>query len=124
LLNVYRGGKLTQFLPDDNREEPIEHRRFGLDWSKRHAINLESDSAVAKSLGKTEVIANSSHKQAVKVPGKGLRVIATAPDGVIEGIEDPSLPLFVGVQWHPERMSDEGDHLALFKLLVDKAANK
>jgi putative glutamine amidotransferase len=124
LLNVYRGGKLTQFLPDDNREEPIEHRRFGLDWSKRHAINLESDSAVAKFLGKTEVIANSSHKQAVKVPGKGLRVIATAPDGVIEGIEDPSMPLFVGVQWHPERMSDEGDHLALFKLLVDKAANK
>jgi putative glutamine amidotransferase len=60
----------------------------------------------------------------VKVPGKGLRVIATAPDGVIEGIEDPSMPLFVGVQWHPERMSDEGDHLALFKLLVDKAANK
>jgi putative glutamine amidotransferase len=53
-----------------------------------------------------------------------LRVIATAPDGIVEGIEDPTLPLFVGVQWHPERMHDEADHLALFKLLVEKAIRK
>src|SRR5436190_11742456 len=63
LLNVHRGGKLIQFLPDADRAEPIEHRRFGADWSKRHPIQLESDSAIAKALGKGEVIANSSHKQ-------------------------------------------------------------
>jgi len=48
-------------------------------------------------------------------------VIAPSPDGVIEGIEDPSLPLFVGVQWHPERLAEEEDHLALFRMLVEKA---
>jgi putative glutamine amidotransferase len=121
LLNVHRGGKLIQFLPDIERNEPIEHRRVGVDWSKRHPIMLDSNSTVAKALGKAEVIANSSHKQAVKEPGRGLRVIATAPDGVIEAIEDPSMPLYVGIQWHPERMHEEADHLALFRLLVEKA---
>jgi putative glutamine amidotransferase len=124
LLNVYRGGKLDQFLPDVPRDDAIEHRKFGLDWSKRHAISIEPDSILSKALGKTRVIANSSHKQAVKTVGENLRVIATAPDGVIEGIEDPSLPLFVGVQWHPERLSEEADHLALFKMLVDKASQR
>lgn len=121
LFNVYRGGKLIQFLPDIQRDESIEHRRFGLDWGQRHSIKLDPSSAVAKAIGKSEIIANSSHKQAVQEAGRGLRIIATAPDGVIEGIEDPTLPLFVGVQWHPERMSEEADHLALFKLLVEKA---
>jgi putative glutamine amidotransferase len=121
LLNVHRGGKLIQFLPDVERNEPIEHRRMGVDWNERHSITLDADSAVAKALGKAQVIANSSHKQAVKEPGRGLRVIATAPDGVIEGIEDPSMPLYIGIQWHPERMHEEADHLALFRLLVEKA---
>jgi putative glutamine amidotransferase len=66
--------------------------------------------------------ANSSHKQAVKRIGRGLRVIGTSPDGVIEGIEDPTFPLFLGVQWHPERLHEEKDHLALFRLLVEKSA--
>lgn len=124
LLNVYRGGKLVQFLPDLAGDRTIEHRKFGLDWTKRHEIKLDSSSVVAKALGKNEVVANSSHKQAVKEPGRGLRIIATAPDGVIEGIEDPSMPMFVGVQWHPERMHEEADHLALFKMLVEKAASR
>jgi putative glutamine amidotransferase len=124
LMNVYRGGTLVQFLPDTLPKNSLEHRRFGADWSKRHAIDLVGDSIIAKSLGKTEVIANSSHKQAVKTLGKNLRIIATAPDGVIEGIEDPTFPLWTGVQWHPERMHDEEDHLALFKLLVEKAKQK
>jgi gamma-glutamyl-gamma-aminobutyrate hydrolase PuuD len=31
------------------------------------------------------------------------------------------MPLYVGIQWHPERMHEEADHLALFRLLVEKA---
>ena len=65
--------------------------------------------------------ANSFHKQSINKLGRGLRIVATAPDGVIEGIEDPTLPLFTAVQWHPERLTDEREHLALFQLLVDKA---
>ena len=64
---------------------------------------------------------NSFHHQAVKAPGS-LRVCALAPDGVIEATEDASLPFFLGVQWHPERMyrSDRAA-AALFEGLVRAA---
>ena len=51
-------------------------------------------------------------------------MIAKAPDGVVEAIEDPSLPLFMAVQWHPENLSHEPEHLAPFKLLVEQARKK
>ncbi|MGH7176654.1 MAG: gamma-glutamyl-gamma-aminobutyrate hydrolase family protein, partial [Tepidisphaeraceae bacterium] len=123
LMNVYRGGSLHQFLPDKHCAEPLEHRRMG-DWSRRHAVRLEPDTTLAKALGKRELLVNTSHKQAVNKLGRGLRVIATSPDGIIEGIEDPTLPLFLGVQWHPERMRDEADQLAIFELLVERAAKE
>ena len=44
----------------------------------------------------------SWHHQAVQDPGR-LRVVAKAPDGVIEAIDDPDRPFYLGVQWHPER---------------------
>lgn len=121
LMNVYRGGSLIQFLPDEPRDEQIEHRKLDDVWS-RHEVSVEPQSAVAQAVGKQNIVANSSHKQAVKQVGRGLRIIGKSPDGVIEGIEDPTLPLFLGVQWHPERLHDERDHLALFKLLVERAS--
>jgi putative glutamine amidotransferase len=128
LMNVYRGGSLHQFLPEMDRPGAIEHRKTGGDVGRdgagtvnRHEIHLEKDSAAAKAIGKPEIDANTSHKQSVARVGKGLRIIGKAPDGVIEGVEDPSMPLWLGVQWHPERLHDEKEHLALFELLVRKA---
>ncbi len=120
LMNVYRGGSLHQFLPDLPRQPMLEHRKLN-DVVPRHNIQLKNDSHIAKLLNKTEINANSYHKQSINKVGRGLRIIGTAPDGVIEGTEDPTFPLFLGVQWHPERLTDEPDHLALFKLLVQKA---
>jgi putative glutamine amidotransferase len=118
LMNVYRGGSLVQFIPD--LPGKLEHRRVD-GVLRRHPVKLEAGSQVARAIGKTEVDANTYHKQAVKRVGRGLRVIATAPDGIIEGLDDPTFPLFAAVQWHPERLNDEADHLALFKLLVEKS---
>ncbi len=121
LMNVYRGGSLNQFLPDIPRADAIEHRNLERSYP-RHGIRLVPGSIAAAVIGHADVDGNTAHKQSVKTPGRGLRIIATSPDGVIEGIEDPTFPLFLGVQWHPERLHAEKDHLALFKLLVDKAA--
>ena len=52
---------------------------------------------------------NSAHHQAVDAAAPGLKVNAMAPDGVIEGIEDPTRRWFIGVQWHPEFAIDPGD---------------
>ena len=120
LMNCHRGGSLIQYLPGIARDNALEHRKLD-DPTRCHGVNLAADTTLARHLGKQCVTVNTSHKQSVKQVGKGLRVIATSPDGVIEGIEDPSLPLFLGVQWHPERMIDQRDQLAIFELLVERA---
>ena len=120
LMNVHRGGSLTQFLPEHDRENALEHRRLN-DDARRHTVRVEPGTLLAGAIGKPEVTANTRHKQAVRTLGRGLRVNAVAPDGVIEGIEDPSMPLYLAVQWHPENLSEQPEHLAPFKLLVEKA---
>jgi putative glutamine amidotransferase len=118
LMNVYRGGSMHQFLPDVQRSEALEHRKVGENLL-RHKVTLDPASKLGKAIGKSEISVNTYHKQSADRLGRGLRVIATAPDGVIEGFEDPTFPLFAAVQWHPERLSDEAEHLAPFKLLVE-----
>ena len=123
VMNVYRGGSLTQFLPDHERDDALEHRCVS-GVSLRHDVKLDTSSQLGRAIGggESNVSVNTFHKQAVRKIGRGLKIIATAPDGVIEGFEDPSLPLFAAVQWHPERLVDEREHLAPFKLLVEKSA--
>lgn len=120
LLNVSRGGTLHQFIPDLPGKQ--EHRKVG-EVLRRHPVTLEPDSQLGKAIGQREISANTYHKQAVDRVGTGLRIVATSPDGMIEGLEDPTFPLLVAVQWHPERLADETQHLSPFKLLVEKATN-
>ncbi len=120
LMNLARGGSLIQFLPDHPRENPLEHRRLSdEDWARRHPVRLAG--ALAERLGADGLSVNTNHRQAVGRLGEGLRAAAVAPDGVIEAVEDPAMPLFLGVQWHPERLLDEAGHLALFRLLVSRS---
>lgn len=123
LMNVHRGGSMIQFLPEYDRPGALEHRKGDAATWTRHPVAVDPESSAGRAIGKPQIIANSSHKQAMKEIGRGLRVIAKAPDGIIEGIEDPTMPLWLGVQWHPERLHEEPEHFALFKLLVEKAAN-
>lgn len=121
LMNVHRGGSLIQFLPEHARENPLDHRKDAANPTRRHAVQIDPDSLLGQAIGKSKVMANSRHKQAVRNLGRGLRISARAPDGVVEAIEDPSMPLFLAVQWHPENLSTEPEHLAPFKLLVEKS---
>ena len=121
LMNVYRGGSLIQFLPEQGPPGTLEHRYLKDKGLTRHSVKVDPQSQLGRAIGSTEVSVNTYHKQAVKQIGRGLRVVATAPDGVIEAFEDPSLPMFVAVQWHPERLIDEAEHLAPFKLLVERS---
>ena len=63
---------------------------------------------------------NSAHHQAAADSPTGVVVNATAPDGVIEGIEAPRYRFCIGVQWHPEQGSD----LRLFTALVEAATGR
>lgn len=119
LLVLARGGALVQDIPSDwpgaqahtaSGEFPCQHPVAVIPGSRLHAL-----------IGST-VLVNSFHHQAAR-PGRtgGLLVSATAPDGVIEALEDPGLPFCLGVQWHPERLAATPASQALFEALVAAA---
>jgi len=117
LLNVYRGGSLVQDIPSEPGQH-VAHTASGGDYPY-HSVTLEPDSCLVPLAGSAEARVNSSHHQAIRKPGKGLRVIAHAPDGIIEGVEwTGDSNWIVGVQWHPERMPDDAFAAALFRQLV------
>ncbi|MEN3000858.1 MAG: gamma-glutamyl-gamma-aminobutyrate hydrolase family protein [Armatimonadota bacterium] len=123
LLNVWRGGTLYQHLPD-LPFVTLPHRRDSHEQDDpRHFVRLEPTSRLYSLIGQEQFESVSAHHQAVRDVGRGLRVVAYAPDGVIEGIEDPELPFFIGVQWHPERDPDAPATRALFEAFIRAAAD-
>jgi putative glutamine amidotransferase len=111
------GGCVKQHL-DDTTNSPVRHGG-GDRPPAEHAVHIEPDSRLAAIVGIVSLKVNSTHHQAVREAGRGLRVVARSADGVIEAIEDPTPGrFFLGVQWHPEKLPDEPPHRALFEALV------
>jgi gamma-glutamyl-gamma-aminobutyrate hydrolase PuuD len=86
----------------------------------RHPVTIAPGSRTAWALGGEETDVPTYHHQAVDRLGDGLVVAGWAEDGTVEAVEDPSLPFFVGVQWHPE----VGEDLTVFRSLVRMAAER
>ncbi|MDE2007891.1 MAG: gamma-glutamyl-gamma-aminobutyrate hydrolase family protein [Rhodospirillales bacterium] len=108
LLAVALGGTLVQHIPDAipgalAHEQPNPRHQPG------HPVAIAPGTRLAAIVGATSMSVNSAHHQAVADAGPRARVNATAPDGVIEGIEDPEARFCIGVQWHPEFLIDPGD---------------
>jgi putative glutamine amidotransferase len=77
----------------------------------RHRVRVESGTRAAGLLG-AELETNSHHRQLVADPG-GLRAAAWAVDGTAEAVERRDGPLWLGLQWHPERDGDPRPFVAL-----------
>ncbi|MGI5898315.1 MAG: gamma-glutamyl-gamma-aminobutyrate hydrolase family protein [Christensenellales bacterium] len=101
LLNVALGGTLIQHIGD--LEGCIEHSGKDL----RHQIYLEKGGLLREIFpGQKTLIVNSTHHQALGRLGEELSIEAVGPDGIVEAVKARSNIL--GVQFHPERMLDEG----------------
>lgn len=119
ILNVYLGGSLVQDIPSEV-QTAIEHRWPAGEREPYHGVRLEKASRMAP--GQPEARVNSSHHQSIREPGRGLSVTARADDGVIEAVElagDASW--VIGVQWHPERMTEDALAQKLFQDFVAAA---
>jgi putative glutamine amidotransferase len=104
LMGLHAGGTLDQHLPDTLATA-------GDHWGR-------GEHAVTGSIGSGRV--HSHHRQALTDAGV-LDVIATAPDGVVEAIQDQERAFYVGVQWHPERTTNEALGSGLFQRLIECA---
>lgn len=115
LLNVACGGTLWQDL-QSSVKDCICHRQHQNPEYASHPVSLVEGSRLATIYGALGLLVNSHHHQAVNRPGDGLTVCATAPDGVIEGVEMTDHPFCIGVQWHPERLFDQVASCAQLRL--------
>ncbi|MCA8911127.1 MAG: gamma-glutamyl-gamma-aminobutyrate hydrolase family protein [Planctomycetes bacterium] len=112
---IWAGGTLLQHIGEGVH-------RDGKTGFKRHKISIDPASRFAKIIGATEIEVNSQHHQAIESVAGPLVVSAKAPDGVIEAIEFTDHPWRIGLQWHPERMTDDARMQALFQSFVAAAA--
>jgi putative glutamine amidotransferase len=119
VMNVAAGGTLIQDI-DSQHDTEIQHASVPEDRA-RHDVIIEKGTQLASVLPAVELNVNSSHHQAIRKVGQGLRVTALAPDGIVEGVEDPKHPFYLGVQWHPEDMTGEGSASALFAAFIEAA---
>lgn len=116
LVNIAFGGTLWQDL-STRRPQSMRHRA-SVDESCSHLISVTRGSLLEKLIGGEEFESASYHHQAVKSVGKGLQVVASAPDGVVEAFELPGYPFLLGVQWHPEKTLDSEVTRRLFREFI------
>jgi putative glutamine amidotransferase len=130
VLNVACGGTLVQDIPSEvsgalphSLEAPL-HQPYSL----AHEIWIDKDTLLWKLMRERLSDAdscevNSRHHQAVKRVAAGFQVAATAPDGVVEAIEDPAARFCLGVQWHPENFFRTGEFRPLFEGFLEASGN-
>jgi putative glutamine amidotransferase len=125
VLNVALGGSLYQDIASDTGST-IAHSQKEPRGRPTHPVKVMGEGTrLGATLGAPEVAVNSMHHQAIKRLGRGLRDVAWAPDGIVEGVELASASaLVLGVQWHPEDLtaSDPSARM-LFRTLVAAAGS-
>ena len=137
LLAVAFGGSLWQDIPSQVKESYVKHRQSPTSGAYgTHSISIEKGSLLSRVLGgRTKAVVNSFHHQAIKDVPQGLKVTATAADGIIEAVERngrlaPAYAdggaMILGVQFHPEAITAAGstEFLPIFQKLVEEAAHK
>ena len=128
VLNVACGGTLVQDIPTEvtgalpHRFAVPPHEPYFL----AHEVWIDKDTLLWKLMRERLSDAdacevNSRHHQAVKRLAPGFKVAATAPDGVIEAVEDPGARFCLGVQWHPENFFRTGEFRPLFEGFLEAA---
>jgi len=123
VLNVALGGTLVEHIPDEFGDA-VAHRLPPRE-PVPHPVRVESGSRLAGVLGWTDARPMSWHHQALRELGRGLEVVARAPDGVIEAVELRSHPQVLAVQWHPElTAASEPEQQRLFDHLVELARRR
>jgi putative glutamine amidotransferase len=120
LLNVALGGTLIQHIPDE-WPGALAHEQPNPRTEPGHTVRVERGTLLHRVTQMDEMPVNSAHHQAVRDAAPGLIVDARASDGIIEGIEDPSRPFVLGVEWHPEYAISPGD-TRIFIALIEAAA--
>ena len=120
VLNVAMGGSLHIDLPDAGK---LCH---SLSMYPRnvcsHDVTVMADTRLAEIMGSGEGRVNSFHHQAIDKLADNLIVSAVSTDdNVIEAVELFGDRFILGVQWHPEELTERQEARNLFSAFLDAA---
>ena len=115
LMNAFAGGAIYADVERQAASALVHSQKRG---GETHPVVLAEGSHLRALLGQDEIEVNTRHIQAIATTGAGFRVAATAPDGVVEAIENEDGTL-LGLQFHPERMGTTMH--PLFRHLIEQA---
>ena len=119
VLNCLLGGTLYQDLPSQLPGQVI-HPQYDLPRDAVHTLQVAEGGLLSRITGQTELGVNSRHHQGIKKLAAGLRPCAAAADGLIEAAELPGKRFVLGVQWHPESISEKHpEQQALFNAFTE-----
>lgn len=122
-VNVALGGSLVQKVHEqpgfldhrENPDDPLEKQ-----YAPAHVVTFNPGGILAGIAGAPSAQVNSLHGQGVARLGKGLKVEAVAPDGLIEAFRHEGAGFLLAVQWHPEwRVTENPFYLGIFKAFGD-----
>lgn len=105
--NVALGGSLHQAVHEQaglkDHRAPSDKKPVEVQYGLAHPVNVQPDGLLAQLLQAPQVQVNSLHGQGIDRLAPGLRIEATAPDGLVEAFTVDTSPGFaLCVQWHPE----------------------
>ena len=107
-INVAFRGKLYQDIKAQVPSE-INHSKGS------HKIVIEENMFLKKG----EFFVSSTHHQAIKELGSGLKGFAFSPDKLIEAFYKKDYTFLIGVQWHPERSMNDDLSISLFSSFIN-----
>ncbi len=120
LMNVELGGSLYKEITQFYTEETGNVRSI----LPRKEVRVLVGTRLRDILSRDNCRVNALHNQSVRELGDGVALAAVEPSGVIQAIEHPRHPLFIGVQWHPEYMPQSRTQQSLFHALVQQALQR
>ena len=123
VMNVAMGGTLHIDLPSDGK---LCHSLTMYPRNVRtHDIKILSGTRLEAIMEGRQGSVNSFHHQAILQIADCFAVSAvSADDDVVEAVELPGDRFAVGVQWHPEELTEFPEARALFLSFVEAAAKK
>lgn len=100
----------------------IDHMNAKPTEQEAHAVSIKTNTLLADIIGDGDIQVNTAHTEALSRVPNEITVNATAPDGVIEGIELADRKFVLGVQWHPEYFMEENNpHRKIIERFVEVA---
>ena len=124
IMAVTTGGNLYQDITSDYPTIVSPQSRVkGVD--SEHRIAITKGSQLNEILGRRVTKVNSAHHQAIKEIGNVFKTTAQTKEKIIEAIEHTYNQFALGVQYHPERMTQFPVHRRkLFEAFIQAASEK